>query len=448
LFIKVMEPSKKLKPGVLIEMGLLLLATPFLLFPTVFPVGTALALVVVGLIWLGEGWSTGRFLPFTPFNLPLFFWLLAVLVGTLVSADPELTLPKLTGLILGVTIWRTLVVRVYTKFQLVTAVLFFLLAAAVMMIVGGLSLDWRAKLPFISPLVTRLPQAWFSLPESNPGGVQANQLAGTLMLVWPLSLSLMLWGWPGQPDQTPILRQFGRIIVLILAVGGAVLLLLTQSRTGWVGGLAGVSGLFWLKWARQQPWSRVRIGLIIAVVGAVFLMGMMPLIQRWVMTQATPGTTSSLETMAYRFEVWHYAIEAITNFPLTGTGLGTFRQVVLRLYPITVFPHPDVSHAHNVFLQIALDTGLPGLVAYLALLSLTLVVGWRWVRQSPAHEGGIAVGVLVCILAFHLFGLGDTIAPGAKPGLLFWWLIGLVSVSVRVIPEPASQITHSILPDV
>lgn len=426
-----MGSSKRLEPGILIEGGLLLVATPFLLFPTMFLAGTGLALLSVVLIWLGVGLATGRFLPSTPFNLALFFWLLAVLVGTLVSADPELTLPKLTGLLLGITVWRTLVVRVHTKSQLVTAVLFFLLAAAMMIIVGSLSLDWRTKLPFISPLVARLPQAWLSLPESNPGGVQANQLAGTLMLVWPLSLGLMVWGWPNQSYQAPILRQVSRITTLILAVGGAALLLLTQSRLGWVGGLAGTGGLFWLKWACQQPRSRVRIWLIIALVGVVFLMGMMPLIQRWVMTEATPGTTSPLETLAYRFEVWHYAIEAITNFPLTGTGLGTFRQVVLRLYPITVFPQPDVSHAHNVFLQIALDTGLPGLVAYLALLSLTLAVGWRWVCQSPVHEVGMAVGIWACILAFHLFGLGDTIAPGAKPGLLFWWLMGLVAASSR-----------------
>ena len=120
-----MGPSKRLEPGVLIEMGLLLLATPFLLFPTVFPVGTGLALLSVGVIWLGVGCSTGRFLPATPFNLALFFWLLAVLVGALVSADPELTLPKLTSLLLGMTVWRTLVVRVQTKSHLITAVLFF-----------------------------------------------------------------------------------------------------------------------------------------------------------------------------------------------------------------------------------------------------------------------------------------------------------------------------------
>ncbi|MBK9054427.1 MAG: O-antigen ligase family protein [Chloroflexi bacterium] len=318
-----------------------------------------------------------------------------------------------------------------------------MLAAAALIIVGSLSLDWRAKLPFVSSLVARLPQAWLSLPESSPGGVQANQLAGTLVLSWPLSLALTLWGWPSLSDQYPLLRRAGRILALALAGGGAVLLLLTQSRLGWVGGLAGVGGLFWLNWARKQTWPRVRFWLLGTVGGTVSLLGMMRVMQRWVMSQAVPGTTSPLETVAYRFEVWDYALEAIGNFPLTGTGLGTFRQVVLRLYPMTVFPNPDVSHAHNVFLQVALDTGLPGLIAYLALLGLVLVVGWRWISQSPAHEVGMAVGVLACLLAFHLFGLGDTIAPGAKPGLLFWWLVGLVTASVGVMREPSTSPTRA-----
>lgn len=418
-----MEPSKRAEPGRVWEMGLFFLAIPFLLFPTVWPVGTVLALVGVAVLWCG------RVPPATPFNLALLGWLLAVWVGGVVSADPELTLPKLTGLILGVTVWRILVVRVQTQVQLAIAVWLFLGAAAIMILVATLSLDWRAKLPLLSSLVAYLPQTWLTLPETDPAGVQANQLAGTLLLCWPLSLALTRWPWP---DQTVFLRQSGKWLTLILAIGGAVLLLLSQSRLGWVGALVGVGSLIWLPWASRQPRTRLRFGFILVGVGGLVLMGLMPMAQRWLMTQATPGTASPLETIVYRFEVWRYALEAIGNFPLTGTGLGTFRQVVLRLYPITVFPQPDVAHAHNVFFQIALDTGLPGLVAYLALLGLTLAVGWRWLGRKSSDERRMVVGVLACLLAFHAFGLGDTIAPGAKPGLLFWWLIGLVAASDNV----------------
>ena len=38
------------------------------------------------------------------------------------------------------------------------------------------------------------------------------------------------------------------------------------------------------------------------------------------------------------------------------------------------------AHAHNIFLQTALDVGLPGLIVYLALLLLAFWLGWQVAR--------------------------------------------------------------------
>jgi putative inorganic carbon (HCO3(-)) transporter len=83
-------------------------------------------------------------------------------------------------------------------------------------------------------------------------------------------------------------------------------------------------------------------------------------------------------TLEDRVEIWSRALYAIQDFPFTGCGLGAFRRVVPILYPFfTVPPDTDIAHAHNIFLQTALDLGIPGLVAYLALLGSALVVCWQ-----------------------------------------------------------------------
>ncbi len=46
-------------------------------------------------------------------------------------------------------------------------------------------------------------------------------------------------------------------------------------------------------------------------------------------------------------------------------GLNTFREVVFLIYPIGVSPTYNLGHAHNFFLQTALDFGVPGLIACL-----------------------------------------------------------------------------------
>jgi putative inorganic carbon (HCO3(-)) transporter len=433
-----MGPSKQPKVETGVEVGLLFLASPFLLFPSLTPIGTTIGLLILLVIWILPGREARLRLPVTPFNLALLLWLGAVLLGTLVSADPDLTLPKLTGLLLGVTVWRTIAVQINTAARLYRAVLLFFFVAAAMTLIGGSSLAWMDSIPFLGRLIP-IPQSMSNLPAAEPTAVHANQLAGTILLFWPLSVALAWSGWPTLPGGSSPLTKLARLMALTLAVGGGVLLLFTQSRTGWAGGITGLGVLLWLSWACRQEWTRPqRWGWLLA--GILLSLGLvlgLPLAEPWLMTQASPGIDSPLETLAFRFEVWRYALDAITDFPLTGTGLGTFREVVLRLYPITTFPSPDVAHAHNLFLQVALDTGLPGLVAYLAMLGVSLMICRRELSRTPANEGVYAIGLLACLVAFHVFGLNDAIAPGAKPGLLFWWLLGLVTAFSRLTPSAA-----------
>jgi putative inorganic carbon (HCO3(-)) transporter len=139
----------------------------------------------------------------------------------------------------------------------------------------------------------------------------------------------------------------------------------------------------------------------------------------------------NLGTLGFRQEVWRWSLVAIEDFPFTGTGLGAFRRVVHRLYPITVPATYDIAHAHNIFLQVALDLGLPGLVAYLGLLALALRMGWQAARRDAAARPW-AWGLLAGLLALHAYGLADALAPGSKPALLFWLALGLLCAMARL----------------
>ncbi len=71
-----------------------------------------------------------------------------------------------------------------------------------------------------------------------------------------------------------------------------------------------------------------------------------------------------------------------------------------------------------------LDTGIPGLIAYLALLATSAALLWRAVRwQAGARP--LAIGLMGALAALHIYGLTDALAPGAKPGLVFWYMLGL-----------------------
>jgi putative inorganic carbon (hco3(-)) transporter len=131
---------------------------------------------------------------------------------------------------------------------------------------------------------------------------------------------------------------------------------------------------------------------------------------------------------------------AVGDFPFTGTGLGTFRQVVRRLYPLNVSPTYDIAHAHNIFLQTALDVGIPGLIAYLSLLLIAAALSWK-IAQRDKTLRPFALGILASFAALHIYGLTDALALGSKTGLSFWVALGLLTAMFRLtqpaaVPQP------------
>jgi putative inorganic carbon (HCO3(-)) transporter len=407
---------------------LLLLAAPFLLFPTVSLPITILMLVLLATSWLAALLFTGRVdLPRTPFNVIFLVWGLFIAVSILVSADPDLSMPKATGIILGLATWRYLALVVRRRRHLYPAFLLFILAALAFVLVGILSLQAMLKIRFLADLA---PVQRLALPGNTSDAVHPNLLAGTICLFLPFVVGVLVTWRPARYRQA---IRFGLLLITVLTL---LILVLTQSRSGWIGMSAGLLTLFGA-WAILLPPSRPRMALRLSLL-AVALTGLLVIVlagpqriqQLWLdpPEQTIIGTFATLN---YRRELWPWALAAVSDFPFTGVGLGAFRAVLLRLYPSSLSTANDIGHAHNIFLQTALDFGLPGLVAYLAALLLAGALLWRMARLDGQLRP-FALGLFACLVAFHAFGIADAVAVGAKPGLLYWLLLGLVTAMNRV----------------
>ena len=416
------ELGKQVKaPLPFLEAFLFLFVTPFLLFPSLTTVGTLLACVGVIVIWL-------RPLPPTPFNLLLLLWCLMLGVGILVSADPVLTLPKATNLILGLTIWH-IITRLPPHYGVLTwGLAGFALLGLGFVGLGALSTDWVFKVPFLEQFIQRLPDSLIQLPESREAGTHANQLAGTILIYWPLFLAALFAWWPS--------RRWLWLTTLGISMLLTGLLLLTQSRSGWLGAIGGSMVLVGL-WASILPTMRRRRwllgGLGLVAVAMMLWLGPHRVQQLW-LDPPEASVVGALTSVSFRQEVWRWSLESVQDFPYTGTGLGSFRQVVQRVYPIGVSPHYDVAHAHNIFVQVALDVGVPGLLIYVALLLVAGGVGWHVAKKDEALRPFV-LGLLSGLAALHIYGLTDALALGSKPGLGFWALLGILTLMHRVVSE-------------
>lgn len=405
---------------------LILVITPLLLFPNLNETFTFGAVGLLVGMWV-LGWFLARLpvLPASPLSPALLLWGLMVIVGILVTADPELTYPKATGLLLGFAYWRYIVNTLRTRQLINLGIIFFLLVGLGMMFVGTVSADWRLKVPLLSNLLSLLPEQLIRLPGAPTEGTHANELGGTILIFLPLLIAV-LTGWQAI-RKTPLLI----IGLLGMSISASLLLLLTQSRSAWIGGIGGFSVLLFF-WFIFLPPSRFRTAAraSVALVSLIILFLLIrtdwdQVIQFW---EAPPRDTAvgTLTTLTFRRQLWSSAYDIIQDMPFTGTGLGTFRRVVPRLYPISTSDSYDVAHAHNIFVQVAVDTGLPGLVAYLSILITITILSYRVARQG-GEDKRLVLSLFAGIAGLHFFGLTDTIAPGAKPGLLFWLAVALIT---------------------
>ncbi len=419
-----------------LEVGVVILASPLLLFPTIRPAWTAAALVALLLVWLARWAATGHPVTVTPLNISLLLLLAMVPVAVWVSALPELTLPKLTGLVLGVAAFRATVHTVRKTQHLTVAAALYLALGLTMAAVGLLSVTWPRKWPLLDPLLGRIPHLLVGLPGAE-AGINPNELAGALLLFLPIALV-----WPGiRGSRQGWPDTLLRLVILSSIPFFGALLVLSQSRSAWIGTVAGLGAMAWIRWPRLR-WLMV-IAALLSGLGLWYAGPRSALAALFPAATGSEGQMVSTVTLEGRMEIWNRALYAIQDFAFTGCGLGTFRRVIWVLYPpFLISPNFDLGHAHNIFLQVALDLGLPGLVAYLGLTGTALWIGWQVARSTDCSSRWLGLGIVGALVAFHVYGLTDAIALGARPGLAFWILLALVAAlwdRTRDLAQPAGH---------
>ncbi len=118
--------------------------------------------------------------------------------------------------------------------------------------------------------------------------------------------------------------------------------------------------------------------------------------------------------------LWNEGVEAVAENPWFGAGLNQFRMRPGVKY--------ELSHAHNHLIHTAAELGIPGLVAYLAIL---IGAGYMcvevWKKRKDEFMKMAVLGLGAGQMAHFLFGMGDSIPLGAKTGVLFWVSLALIA---------------------
>jgi len=400
---------------VTLEPVLLVIAAPFLLFPRA---AWTPVMLIVPFIWVVRRIGRERVIRRTPLDLAILLMMVMVLVSLYATFDIAFSLPKIAGMVLGVAVYYAVAEYADSERRLWIVVGVFLLAGLGVSVVGLLGVNWLTKFPFLSYITTRLPRVIKGLPGAEPG-FSGNELAGALE--WFVLLTWALTAWMAfRPGANK--RRWTALAPGVVAVMSTGTLVLTQSRGGLIGMLAGVLLLMLLA---GRTWRLIAWGVAVAVLTATLWIGPARV---W---DAVTDEGTALTTVNGRVELWSRALYGIQDFPFTGMGMNAFRRVLPVLYPLfMVSPDQDIAHAHNHLLQAALDLGIPGLIAYLAIWLLAAVITIQvWRSKASPGQRTLAVGIAAGLLAHFVYSNTDVVALGAKPGVFWWWLLALMSVN-------------------
>jgi len=363
-------------------------------------------LAILVLFWPLRRIVHGRWSRRTPLDWPVLLLLAAAGITLWATSRPEITFPQVFRLLAGVGFYYAVANAIDTPGAVRLAGRGLSLAGVGLALGALVSVDWITdKLPFIPARIYAL------LPVRFGDGIHPNVMAGSLVLLLPIAAGIFLWEKGGLQR----LAGFGASSAML------VVLVLTQSRAGLAAAAAALALLLILRY----PVSRWLVPSVLAAAG----------LAAWFLAPA--GWMAELFSqfaergLAERFDIWARGIYMIQDFAFTGIGMGLYEPVGDFLYPFAAIEPGSTPHAHNLFIQVGLDLGVLGLVAWGSCLVLALagaVQITRWARVDGKDVVGVCAGLLAGQAALVVHGLSDAVTWGmVRTAPLVWGLWGLIA---------------------
>lgn len=105
-----------------------------------------------------------------------------------------------------------------------------------------------------------------------------------------------------------------------------------------------------------------------------------------------------------RREVWAAAWQTILAYPLTGTGIGSHGDISRVTMPPT--GANQFVHAENSYLNLAVETGLPGLLLAVAALAVAMGAAVTVFREGSPREKSVAAAIMAGLVAGAVNAIG------------------------------------------
>ena len=381
-----------------------------------------LALLLTLAAWLASCLARRRLVvPFTPLNLP---WLLFVVVALLSLLDA----PSVALGLVEVVKWLQMGLVVWLAVDLAhdptrrpsgpaavgrTVLALLLLAGLSQALIGIWQFGLRGDGPEHFIILERFYRAYGTFEQPNPFGGYLNLTAllaagatvGLLSAPGGLRRPLRSWAWLA--------------FVVLCATAATLAVVFSWSRGAWLGLLAG-AGVLALFSVRRLALGLGLAGVAAVVLGGGLLLGVavgfgpaLSVAERLggFGDEFALGDVRGVDINDANYAVlerlahWQAAVDMARDELWTGVGFGNYAAAYPR-YALINWPDA-LGHAHNYYLTLLAEVGLPGLLAYGVLWLAVAGQTARAARRLAWPERGVAVGLLAAWAALAVHHLVD-----------------------------------------
>ena len=268
-----------------------------------------------------------------------------------------------------------------------------------------------------------------------------NLLAAYLLPMIALSCAA-IFSWRG------VMPKLLAMTTLLIELG---CLFFTQSRGGWLGGLAVLATYTVLSYLWWRPylspfWQTWLLPLVIGLGGLAVGLALLLVepLQIRVLTIFAGRDDSSNN---FRINVWEGVKRMIHDRPWLGIGPGN--SAFNKIYPLYMRPKFSALSAYSIYLEIMVETGLIGFTTMLWLLLVVFNQGLRQIQAFRRHNDAQAFWILAALAAMVgllVHGLVDTVWYRPPVSTLWWFLLAMVaSQSANLMTEAAPTSAKSTL---
>ncbi len=274
--------------------------------------------------------------------------------------------------------------------------------------------------------------------------VNGNHYAGLMEMILPVVLAMFLSAQPeysyhslrekiaeffNHPRaNTHILLGFSAILIstsifLSLSRGGIFSILIALLALGFLA----------MKHGKDRKKGRQLVLFMVAMLLAVGFLGWGPIFDRFEGIRTSGG-----EIADQRLDYWEDSRDVIQDFPLFGTGFGTFAHIYPRYQ--SVYTHGlMVDHAHNDYIELLVEGGIAGTGLVVWFLFAVVSASYRkFSKRRNRTSIYLFLGGLAGLLSILFHSVTDFNLHIGANGLYFFFLLGLVA-SAAASRSPKSR---------